>query len=129
MHSELHLHYQFNDKRQLAHCVIDRFEQLVILLPTHCDDGRYSEADAGDLDVSLGAKLLVSVKLPDATEQAAHMTAIVRCIIKPTSINYGSIWVGITLIDDNEFDVEQRIRRLTHDSSHEYGRILAEVFA
>lgn len=129
MHSELQLRYEFNDNKQLAQCVIDRFEQVVIFLPLSCNTHPTVDLLKPDSALTLGTKVLISLKLPDAPQYAPNVRAVVRCVITSPSLNNDAVWVGISISDDSELDIEQRIRRLTHANSHEYGRILAQVFA
>lgn len=116
------LQHQFDSVPQLARSTLQRFEQLILFVPLPAP----SEAP------NLGAIVSLKLYLPDsknmlaATEDCA-IRVKVRCYLRQPG-HRGKAWLGVMIVDDCQRDIEQRVRYLTHAHSHEYGKLIAEIF-
>lgn len=107
----------FSDADELAESVLNRFEQLILLIPW-----------TGEHQLpALSSRLLLSVSLPDQ-HLSQQTSAKVQCIVKPPG-NHGKTWLGVSFIDENQYDIEQRIKSLTDDKQQHYGRLLSKIVA
>lgn len=110
------LSHRFNDALELAQSTLARFEQLLIFVPL-----------PATVDIPpLHSTIHIDINLPDSGEYNPNITASVTCMLRQPG---GSCWIGLAIVDDKDTDIEQRIRRLTHTLSHEYGRLIAKIYA
>ncbi|RUO77612.1 hypothetical protein [Idiomarina seosinensis] len=107
----------FSDANDLAESVLNRFEQLILVIPWT------GEAEIPALD----SRLLLSISLPD--QRLVQLTSIkVQCVVNPTR-NPQEAWLGVSFIDEHQCDIEQRIKSLTDDKQQHYGRLLSKIVA
>ncbi|MGM0525408.1 MAG: hypothetical protein ACQEQ8_04355 [Pseudomonadota bacterium] len=107
----------FRDANELAESVLNRFEQLILVIPWT------AESAVPVLD----SRLLLSVSLPD--QHLAQLTSVkVQCIVTPPN-NRQKSWLGVSFIDEHQCDIEQRINSLTDDKQQHYGRLLGKIVA
>lgn len=109
------LSHRYNDALELAQSTLARFEQLLLLLPL---------PSAHDIP-ALHSRLCVDLSLPDSEQTHTNITVSVTCLLRQPG---GQCWLGLAIIDDQDSDIEQRIRRLTHTLTHEYGRLIGKIF-
>ena len=115
MASTIKLSHHYDNALTLAQSTLARFEQLLIVVPL----------PAG-LDIPpLHSSLQLDLSLPDNIHMRTSVVVRVTCLLRQPA---GQCWLGVTVIDDQDNDVEQRIRRLTHTLTHEYGRLIGKIF-
>ena len=117
MTSPRHLAHRFNDPQVLAQSTLHRFEQLVIFVPL----------SPGHQVPAMGTRLSLTLTLPDCSTPSSTVTAQVCCWLNPRN-NPDNRWLGLLIHEDNDNDIEARIRRLTHDYQTEYGKLIGSIF-